>query len=352
MIYSSILNNFNAEKSKVEPHKKIKYDDRMKKHMLVTGGAGFIGSHLVEELLDQNYSVVVLDNFSTGKKENIPVHPELSVITGDIRDDNLLEHVFQNYKIDTVFHLAAMASVPVSVAHPVECHDINTFATVKLLEHCKSNSVRRFILASTAAVYGDEPTMPKTETSTLRLLSPYATSKLSAEHDVILFSHLYNLETVVLRFFNIYGPRQDITSSYAGVIPRFTATLLEGKQPQIFGDGGQTRDFVYVKDVARANVFVMQAPKEQVIGQVFNIATGVTHTLNDFFTHVVKTITDQTGQPPSFTTAQHETVRLGDIRHSCGSSEKIQALGFEFKTKLHDGLEHTVAYYNSVIKAS
>ncbi|MCB0211486.1 MAG: SDR family NAD(P)-dependent oxidoreductase, partial [Anaerolineae bacterium] len=250
---------------------------------LVTGGAGFIGSHIVEALVERGDRVRVLDNLSTGRLQNLAHVSELvEFIEGDVRNETVIREAVSG--VDTIFHLAAMVSVPESMAKPIEAETVNALGTLALLTAAKHAGVRRLILSSTCAVYGDEPSLPKTETSPTRPQSPYAISKLAAEHYCHLFNDSMGLETVVLRYFNIYGPRQDPSSPYSGVISIFVDKMSQGHLPFIYGDGEQTRDFVFVKDVVQANLRASQTP--EAAGNVFNIGTGHPSSINDLFNFV------------------------------------------------------------------
>jgi len=236
---------------------------------LVTGGAGFIGSHIVDRLLADGHQVVVLDDFSTGHRSNLPEHDALTIIEGDISNVDTVEECMQG--IDWVFHKAAVASVPKTVNDPVGSSKVNYQGTLNLLEAARKNNVKRFVFASSAALYGDEPTLPKVESMCPMTLSPYAVDKLASEFACGMYTKLYGLETVCLRYFNVYGPKQDPSSPYSGVISIFTDKL--------FGDGEQTRDFVFVSDVVEANMKAITTVDG--VGEYYNIATANKITLND-----------------------------------------------------------------------
>ena len=244
---------------------------------LVTGGAGFIGSHIVDRLLKDGHEVVVLDDFSTGHKSNLASHSSLTIIEGDISNFDTVKQCMKG--IDWVFHKAAVASVPQTVNDPVGSSLINYQGTLHLLEAARENNVKRFVFASSAALYGDEPTLPKDENMCPVTLSPYAVDKLASECACSMYTKLYGLETVCLRYFNVYGPRQDPSSPYSGVISIFTNKLKNKEAPTIFGDGEQTRDFIFVSDVVEANMKAVLT--ENSTGQYFNIATGEKITLNN-----------------------------------------------------------------------
>ena len=301
--------------------------------ILVTGGAGFIGSHLVEALVDAKHDVTVLDNLSTGKQDNLKtVKDKITFVKGDISDINLLKKTCA--KQEYVFHFAAIASVPYSVQHPLETHEINSTGTLKVLIAAKDAGVKRFIYSSSAAVYGDEPTLPKTEKSTIKPLTPYALTKLTGEEYTLMFNKLYGMETVALRYFNVYGPRQDPASPYSGVITKFITALKKKQPPTVFGNGMQTRDFVFVKDVIQANLKAMTTVNAA--GKVFNIATGVQVSINEMLAHI-KEILKVDIAP------KKEAAQKGDIEHSVADITLAKnVLHFSPQTPFHEGLEITI----------
>jgi len=246
---------------------------------LVTGGAGFIGSHIVDRLLSDGHEVVVLDDFSTGHRHNLQDHAKLQVIEGDISNVDTVNECMKG--IDWVFHKAAVASVPKTVNDPVGSSKVNYQGTLNLLEAARHNDVKRLVFASSAALYGDEPTLPKVETMCPVTLSPYAVDKMASEYACGMYTKLYGLETVCLRYFNVYGPRQDPSSPYSGVISIFTDKLSKKQTPTIFGDGEQTRDFLFVGDVV--NAVRLAAKVEKTKGQRINIATGKRITVNQIW---------------------------------------------------------------------
>ncbi len=300
--------------------------------VLVTGGAGFIGSHLVEALLAKKHDVTVLDNLSSGRMSNLSeVEKKITFIKGDICDVSAVKKACENK--DVVFHLAAIASVPYSVQHPLENHEVNITGTLKVLLAARDAKVKRFVYSSSAAVYGDEPTLPKTENSQLKPMTPYALSKLAGEQYTLIFHKMYGMETVALRYFNVFGPRQDPKSPYSGVITKFVSALKSGKQPLIFGDGMQTRDFVFVSDVVQANLKAMTA---HAAGKVFNIATGVQVSVKEMLVHLNEVL--NTKIAPKLEPAQK-----GDIVHSVADiSEAKKILHFSPDVPFHEGLELTV----------
>ena len=309
---------------------------------LVTGGAGFIGSHLAQALCQQGAEVIVLDNLSSGLRANLdwrqPGH-RLEFVEGDIRDGALVRRCVTG--CDWVFHQAAIASVPYSVEHPAETNSQNLSATLELLAAERDAGVRRFVFASSAAIYGYGPEPVKHEGLPPWPLSPYALQKYASERYGQLFHALYGIETVGLRYFNVVGPRQVFDSPYSGVIARFCTAFLAGTRPTIFGDGLQSRDFVYVSDVARANIRAAMAPAPQVAGRVFNIAGGRSVSLLD----LVSSLNALTGQrlDPMF-----EPARAGDVRHSQADIGAAQAgFGFEASVPLREGLESTLDFYRA-----
>lgn len=308
---------------------------------LVTGGAGFIGSHLVDRLLDDRFEVTVLDNVSTGHMENL-VHygdrKDFHFVKGDVRDFELVKKTVTN--VDVVFHEAALISVTRSVENPVLTNDVNVTGTLNLLKACSDAGVKRFIHASSSSVYGEIETLPKREDLTTQPISPYAVSKLAAENYVKVFYEVYGLETVCLRYFNVYGPRQTY-GPYSGVITIFINRLMNNKPPIIYGDGAQTRDFTNIQDVVEANVLAMK--NKSATSEVFNIATGEPTTINHLATLLVQ-IMDKTNLKPVY-----QNPRPGDIRQSYADISKVRkTLGYEPKVALREGLEKLVEWYTSL----
>jgi len=302
--------------------------------LIVTGGAGFIGSHLIKTLVERGDRVRVLDNFSTGTMANLAaVAPQIDVIDGDLRDAAVVRRAAGGARI--IFHLAAQASVPRSVADPRETFDVNLTGTLNLLEAARDEGCQRVVVASTSAVYGDDPAARKTETLAPRPLSPYAISKLAAEQCCAFFTRVHQLETVALRYFNVFGPGQRPDSPYAAAIPRFLAALGQDESPVVFGDGEQTRDFIAIDDVVAANLLAASVPG--IAGRVFNVARGETVSLNE----LLATLMQLTG---SDRPARYDDERIGDIRHSLADiSAARDALGFEPRVTLAEGLRHLVA---------
>jgi UDP-glucose 4-epimerase len=301
--------------------------------MLVTGGAGFIGSHLVGRLVACGQPVRVLDDFSTGKIENLAgVLGSVEVLTGDVRDPDAVRSAADGAQV--LFHLAAIASVQRSIADPAETLAVNLGGTLNVLEAARAAGCRRVVFASSAAVYGDAAASPTTEAEPPLPLSPYAITKLTGEQLCAVYTRLHGLETVSLRFFNVFGPRQDPSSPYSGVISRFVSALLDGERPVVFGDGRQTRDFVYVTDVVDALLLAATAP--QATGGAFNVATGRGVSVNDTL-RVLATLT-RARRPP-----RHEPARAGDIRHSVADIDAARrAFGYEATVSLADGLARTI----------
>jgi UDP-glucose 4-epimerase len=308
---------------------------------LVTGGAGFIGSHLTDSLVSQGASVRVLDNFSTGYRTNLAHlddQPSVEIIEGDASDSETVDAVVQG--VDYIFHEAAMASVPRSMREPDLCHQWCATSTVHLLQSAQQHGVRRLVLASTSAAYGDSPFVSKRETDPTIPLSPYAAAKLSAENYCRAFHGGYGMETVILRYFNVFGPRQDPQSEYSAVIPRFVSMILAGQRPVIYGDGGQSRDFVYVQDVATANLLAAVTPG--IAGQTFNIARGQQTTLLELLT----TLRDLLGQGID---PIHEPSRAGDVRDSLADINQARLkMHFEPAVSMADGLDLSIEYYRQL----
>jgi len=303
---------------------------------LITGGAGFIGSNIAERLIKDGQKVRVIDNLSTGKIENMDSFIEKAeFVHGDLRYLNTVMEAMKG--VDYVIHQAALPSVPRSVETPIESNDNNTNGTLNILYAAKENGVKRVVYAASSSAYGESPTLPKVETMIPSPLSPYAVNKLIGEYYCSVFSTVYNLETVALRYFNVFGPRQDPTSYYSAVIPKFIKAMLEGKQPTIFGDGEQSRDFTYIDNVVNANLLACKAPKAA--GQMMNLACGDRMTLNelsDNLKDILKIDIDPVYEP----------VRAGDIKHSLSDITKAkELLGFEVAVPLYEGLKKTAEWF-------
>jgi UDP-glucose 4-epimerase len=296
---------------------------------LVTGGAGFIGSHIVDRLLKDGHEVVVLDDFSTGHRHNLPEHNKLTVVEGDISNFDTVKQCMED--IDWIFHKAAVASVPRTVNDPIGSTAINYQGTLHLLEAARHSNVKRMVFASSAALYGDEPTLPKIETMCPVALSPYAVDKMASEFACGMYTKLYGVETVCLRYFNVYGPKQDPSSPYSGVISIFTDKLKNKEVPSIFGDGEQTRDFVFVSDVVEANMKAITTTEG--VGQFYNIATGNKITLNK----LLEILYEIYGM--DFDVNYGET-RQGDIKESYALVEKANSiLNWNAEIELKHGLK-------------
>ena len=303
---------------------------------VVTGGGGFIGSHIVEELLRRNEIVRVIDNFSTGKWENVePFEGGAEIIEADIAEGKNLPRFLEG--ADYVIHQAAIPSVPKSILDPVKSHHANVNATLQLLNASREANVKRVVYASSSSVYGDSPTLPKHEGMMPNPLSPYGAQKLFAEIYCQVFSRVYGLETVSLRYFNVFGPRQDSTSQYSGVLALFIPAVLQSKRPTIYGDGLQSRDFTYVQNVVEANLVACTVPG--VAGQVFNVACGDRITVNSMLQQINKI----TGKDIAPTYADP---RPGDIKHSQADITRAKEhLGYQPKVSFEEGLRNTIEWY-------
>jgi UDP-glucose 4-epimerase len=308
---------------------------------LVTGGAGFIGSHIVEALLAENHYVRVLDNFDTGNPDNLPpASSNLDIQRGSIEDLETVRAAMQG--IDYVLHQAARASVPRSISDPLGTHNTNVTGTLYVLLAAKEVGVRRVVCASSSAIYGDLPGLPKDESMLPAPMSPYAISKIVNEYYARVFYENYGTETVALRYFNIYGSRQNPDLQYAAVIPIFIRNMLLGKPCVIYGDGEQTRDFIYVKDCVQANLKSCKA--SGVSGGVFNIAQNRQTSVNQLFSILSEILSYRI--PPIY-----EEPRVGDIKHSYADNSRARAqLGFAPETDLQEGLQQTVAWYRKRLK--
>ncbi len=307
---------------------------------LITGIGGFIGSSLARELLKRGERVRGVDNFSTGRREN------LSEILGqiDLREADLLDLDAMKQAcagMDYVLHQAAIPSVPKSVLDPIGSNQANVDGTVNVLVAARDAKVKRVVYAASSSAYGDTPTLPKHEGMNADPISPYAVAKLASERYMISFYRCYGLETVSLRYFNIFGPRQDPSSPYSGVLAKFITLMLKGQQPTIFGDGEQSRDFTYIDNAVAANLLACAAPAADVAGRVFNVATGRRITLNETFRHLQK-LTSYTGKPI------YGPERGGDIKHSLADiSQAEKHLGYKPAVNFEDGLARTVDWYRA-----
>ncbi len=304
---------------------------------LVTGGAGFIGGHLVDALLARGATVRVLDNFSTGRRENLAHNrARIELIEDDVRDPATCARAIRD--VDVVFHQAALPSVARSVEEPVPSDEVNVGGTVKLLDACRRAGVGRFVFAASSSAYGDTEVLPKVETMIPQPLSPYAVSKLTGEYYVRVFAQLYGMKTCALRYFNVFGPRQDPNSHYAAVVPKFCTALLDGRSPTIFGDGGQTRDFTFIENVLEANLL---AATRDVSGQVVNVACGERISLLE----LVAILNELAGTSIAPT---HAPGRAGDVRHSLADIRAAHALlGYAPRVTVREGLQRTLDFYRA-----
>jgi len=307
--------------------------------VLVTGGAGFIGSNLAQELIRQGARVNILDNLTTGFRENLEeIEGDFDFIEGDLNDDEALEKAVAGAEI--IFHEAALPSVPRSVENPAETHEACANGTFNLLLKAKDRGVRRIIYAASSSAYGDQAQLPKVETMSPDPLSPYAAAKLVSEYYCRVFYKVYGIETFSLRYFNVFGPRQNPSSMYSGVISRFIDALMKGESPVIFGDGEQSRDFTYVANVVDANIKAAQTSKG--IGEVINTANGDRITLNELL-EVLKEITGRPGIE-----AEYRADRRGDVKHSQADNTRAREwLGYEKLVGLEDGLTKTIEWWRS-----
>lgn len=307
---------------------------------LITGGAGFIGSHIAQNLLERGETVRILDNFSTGKRENIAEltrqfgRDQLEVQEGDVRDAAHVKAAVAGVEI--IFHEAAFVSVPQSMDEPQECFDVNITGTSQLFDAARRAGVRRAVVASSAAVYGDSDALPSVEETPLMPKSPYAVSKRVDEMYAELFTNSFNFEVVALRYFNVYGPRQRPDSMYAAAVPIFARRLLDGKPITVYGDGGQTRDLVNVRDVARANIVASEHPNAA--GKIFNVCTGVETRLLDLLDVLYELF-------PNSPKPEFAAPRAGDLYRSIGSPQKaFDVMGFKAQVSLVEGLKETVEW--------
>jgi UDP-glucose 4-epimerase len=305
--------------------------------VLVTGGAGFIGSHIAERMAATGARVRVIDDLSTGHRENLEeIGGEIDFHQASLADENALRRALED--VELVFHEAAIPSVPRSVKNPVETHIACVDATFSLLNAARLSGVRRIVYAASSSAYGDQPTLPKQEEMRPDPLSPYAVAKLVGEYYCQVFTRAYNLETVCLRYFNVFGPRQDPSSEYSGVISRFVGALHSGERPVIYGDGEQSRDFTYIADVVAAN---MRAAETMTgVGQVINFARGERVTLNQLL-DILKKITGHTDVQ-----ADYREPRVGDVRHSLAAITRArEMLGYTPQTSLEEGLRKTIDWW-------
>ncbi len=307
--------------------------------VLVTGGAGFIGSNLADGLIRQGAKVRIIDNFSTGFRENLDeINGDFEFIEGDITDPDTVTKAVAG--VDVVFHEAALPSVPRSVEDPAETHRVCVDGTFNLLLKSKEAGVRRFIYAASSSAYGNQPVLPKVETMRADPLSPYAAAKLTGELYCRAFNSVYGLETFSLRYFNVFGPRQNPSSMYSGVISRFIDALMKGETPVIFGDGEHSRDFTYVDNVVDANIKAAQTAVG--LGETLNVANGERITLNQLL-DVLKKITGRVGVE-----ADHQPPRAGDVRDSqANNARAVECLGYERLVDLEEGLRRTIDWWKN-----
>ncbi|MFZ5434307.1 MAG: SDR family oxidoreductase [Calditrichota bacterium] len=308
----------------------------MSDKFLITGGAGFIGSNLVRELLSRGHDVAVFDNFSTGRRENLRgIEQDVEVIERDLCDAAAVRHAVKGRTF--VLHQGALPSVSRSVQDPIASNNVNVNGTLNVLLAARDAGVRRVIVASSSSVYGDTPTLPKVETMPVMPMSPYAVSKLATEKYAAAFYKVYHLETVALRYFNVFGPHQDPASPYSAVIPLFITAIMNGTETVVHGDGLQSRDFTFIANVVRANISACYA--DGVAGDYFNVACGERFTVLDLLTMIGEIL----GKKPS---VRHTKSRPGDVKHSLADISKIKAaMGYQPSVTFRDGLEQTVAFF-------
>lgn len=305
------------------------------KRVIVTGGAGFIGSHLANELVKRGYHVTILDDLSTGKQENIAAllnsteHSNANFIKGSITDLPLLQKVFCG--ADFIFHQAALPSVPRSVKNPLASHEVNMTGTLNVLLAARDSGVKKVVYASSSSVYGDTPTLPKREDMPPNPQSPYAVTKVAGEYYCQVFQEVYGLSAACLRYFNVYGPGQDPNSQYAAVIPRFITSVSQGKAPVIFGDGEQSRDFTFVRDVVEANIL---AAETEASG-VFNIGKGEKTSINQLAEIIIEFAGNNV-------VPTHEEPRAGDVKHSLADISRARTFGYNPKYSLKEGLRESI----------
>ena len=307
---------------------------------LITGGAGFIGCNLARFILDKGHDVVVLDNFSTGKRENLAeIFDKITLIEGDIRCRKTLDMSIQG--VSAIFHEAALASVPASIADPVTAHDVNVNGTINVLEAARASGIKRFVFAASSAAYGENPLSPKLETMCPVPISPYAANKIAGECYLQAYAAAYGMETVCLRYFNVFGPHQDPFGAYAAVIPAFVINILRKQRPQVFGDGKQTRDFCYIENVCHANWLAAHAPAKHCNGLPINIACNAAVSLNQIL-EKLKALMKSDIQ------ADYLPPRIGDIKHSLADVTLAKDLiGYTPLIYFDEGLERAINWYTA-----
>jgi nucleoside-diphosphate-sugar epimerase len=305
---------------------------------LVTGGAGFIGSHVTRGALERGYQVRVLDDFSTGHRKNLAeIAAQIDLLEGDIRNPAAVREAVAGCEV--IFHLAALGSVPRSVDDPAGTHDVNITGSLNILMAARDAKVRRIVYSASSSAYGDTPTLPKREDMLPQPLSPYAVSKLAVEHYLAAFYNCYGLQSVSLRYFNVFGPRQDPSSTYAAVIPAFVSRMVRGQRPIIFGDGEQSRDFCYIENVVNANLLAAEAKQTQ--AEAMNIACGERITLNE----IVKLLNASLGTRIE---PEYRESRPGDVRHSLADlAVAKRVIGYEPKIMFADGLKRAIQWYRT-----
>ncbi|MFP4106139.1 MAG: SDR family oxidoreductase [Phycisphaerae bacterium] len=305
---------------------------------LVTGGAGFIGSNLARYILDRGHQVVVLDDFSTGKRENVEeILDDITLIEGDIRDREVVDQAVDG--ATAIFHEAALGSVPRSVENPLTSHDVNVNGTITVLEAARAAGVKRVVFAASSSAYGNQKESPKHENMVPLPISPYASSKVSCEVYMRAYAACYGMETFCLRYFNVFGPRQDPFGAYAAVIPAFVSRILKDQPPIIFGDGEQSRDFCYIENVCEANWLAAHAPADVCDGRVANIACNDSTSLNE----IIRILQDLLGKDIS---PEYKPPRPGDVKHSLANvTAAREAIGYEPKVYFEDGLTRAIDWY-------
>ena len=303
--------------------------------ILVTGGAGFIGSHIVEHY-NGRAEIVVLDNFRTGYRKNLEGF-DVTLIEGDIRDREAVKKAVAG--VDYIFHMAAMISVPESMEKPIECVDINVNGLLVLFEEASAAGVKKLCFSTSAAIYGDNPVVPKVETMIPEPKSPYAITKLDGEYYAAMFANEGKLQTACLRYFNVFGPRQDPNSAYAAAVPIFVSKAVAGESLTIFGDGEQTRDFIYVKDIVAANVFMAESDNTG----VYNVAYGKKITINELAEMIIR-ITNSSSE------IKYLPERSGDVKHSMASVDRLLASGFRPSSDFEEGLGKTIEFFSGLNK--
>jgi len=309
---------------------------------LITGGAGFIGSNIAQYLVKTGDKVRILDDFSTGKRENLSgIENKIEIIEGDIRDYDTVAKAVRG--VDFVLHLAALPSVARSVKDPITSNEVNVTGTLNVLEASRLAKVKKIVSSSSSSVYGDTAKLPVSEIVEPTPLSPYAVGKLAGEYYARVYWELYKLPTVSLRYFNVFGPCQDPDGDYAAVIPRFILALVNNSRPIVFGDGEQTRDFIYVEDAVQANI--LAATKDEIVGTEYNVASGRQYSLNQ----LLENLREVQGNRIQ---AEYAEPRPGDIRHSFADISKLKAHGYDLKLNFRQGLEKTVEYFTKLHPSS